>query len=238
MNSLSYGDDPAAVRGIDGPILDDLWRSRVGMEMRYWLVLPNGGRQLIDPRHFDIEDVARRARQFGAKLVVEGTSAHVPEAVVVQSARRPFEPPVEALGAIFRSRLQRIYFCAVEYSLDMNRRPTQRMLGGYYRRRGLVRVYTHDRLLGRRPIEELFDTFLHEIAHHLEYTEPASFDARTCGRVRGRMHSPLFWKILAFLKQRWAKAQAGEDIEPSDFAADTSDWDLEVETDPGLEHFE
>ena len=58
---------------------------------------------------------------------------------------------------------------------------------------------------GRRPLEELFDTFLHEIAHHLEYTEPKAFSGRRCGRVPGRMHSKLFWKILSDLKQRWAR---------------------------------
>ena len=65
----------------------------------------------------------------------------------------------------------------------------------------------HDREAGRRPIEELFDTFLHEVAHHLEYTEPDRFDGRTCGRVPGRMHSHLFWRILGELKARWADLQ-------------------------------
>ena len=75
------------------------------------------------------------------------------------------------------------------------------------RRRRLIRVYSHDRRAGRRPIEELFDTFLHEAAHHLEYTEPSSFRARACGRVPGRMHSTLFWRILGELKGRWADLQ-------------------------------
>ena len=65
-----------------------------------------------------------------------------------------------------------------DYELDINTRPTTRVLGGYYKTRRLVRVYSHDRQLGRRPLEELFDTFLHEIAHHIEYTEPDSFHAR------------------------------------------------------------
>ena len=81
------------------------------------------------------------------------------------------------------------------------------MLGGYYRRRKLVRIYTHDRQLGRRPLEELFDTYLHEVAHHLEYTEPESFQAKTCQRVPGTMHSDLFWKILGNLKARSAALQ-------------------------------
>ena len=56
-------------------------------------------------------------------------------------------------------------------------------------------------------MEELFETFLHEMAHHLEYTEPQSFQARACGRVPGRMHSALFWRILGELKARWAESQ-------------------------------
>ena len=71
-----------------------------------------------------------------------------------------------------------------------------------------MRVYSHDRKEGRRPLNELFDTFLHEVAHHLEYTEPQSFDSQVCRRVPGRMHSRLFWRILGELKHRWAELQA------------------------------
>src|SRR5262249_9470802 len=120
-----------------------------------------------------------------------------------------FEPPISALGPLFRLRLERIYCCLTEYEVDINTRPTTRVLGGYYKTRQLVRVYSHDRKLGRRPLDELFDTFLHEIAHHIEYTEPDSFHARACGRVPGRMHSRLFWRILGELKGRWADLQRG-----------------------------
>jgi hypothetical protein len=119
-----------------------------------------------------------------------------------------FEPPVSALDPMFRARFERIYICQHDFTLDMNVRPTVRVLGGYYRKSRLVRVYTHDRLLGRRPLEELFDTFLHEVAHHIEYTEPRSFRAQSCGRVHGRMHSALFWRILGELKGRWSDLQA------------------------------
>ena len=60
---------------------------------------------------------------------------------------------------------------------------------------------------GPSTAEELYDTFLHEVAHHLEYTEPDSFLADSCMRVPGRMHSPLFWRILGELKSRWAEHQ-------------------------------
>jgi hypothetical protein len=119
-----------------------------------------------------------------------------------------FTPPVTALGPLFRHRFETIHECRVAYELDVNNRATVRVLGGYYKSRRLIRVYARDRDQGVRPIEELFDTFLHEMAHHLEYTEPFSFSARSCGRVPGRMHSMLFWKILGELKYRWARTQS------------------------------
>jgi hypothetical protein len=118
-----------------------------------------------------------------------------------------FVPPTSAIGPLFRYRFERIHRCRLDYDLDINHRATTRVLGGYYKSRRLVRVYIRDREQGLRSLEELFDTFLHEMAHHLEYTEPFTFAARSCGRVPGRMHSRLFWRILGELKHRWAQAQ-------------------------------
>jgi hypothetical protein len=118
-----------------------------------------------------------------------------------------FEPPTSALGPLFRYRLEQIHSCRIHYAVDINPRPTIRVLGGYYKSRRLVRIYSHDRLEGRRPLAELFDTFLHEIAHHLEYTEPRSFSSTRSYRVYGLMHSRLFWRILGELKHRWAEVQ-------------------------------
>jgi hypothetical protein len=180
------------------------------MPERYWLVHPNGGRQLIDPHQFDLERLAEQARSLGGRLVVEPEANVAPGAMAHATshvAPRRFEPPISALGPLFRSRLEQIYACRHTYGIDINTRPTVRVLGGYYKARSLVRVYSHDRQLGRRPLEELFDTFLHEMAHHIEYTEPDSFNARACGRVPGRMHSRLFWRILGELKGRWADVQ-------------------------------
>lgn len=176
------------------------------MTERYWLVLPNGGRQLIDPEQFDLAAVAERARRIGGALITERIAET--EAVPITSAQ-PFEPPISAVGPLFRARLERIHTCRVDYVVDINTRPTVRVLGGYYKRRRLVRVYSHDRVTGRRPLDEIFDTFLHEMAHHLEYTEPQTFHARSCGRVPGRMHSPLFWRILGELKGRWGELEQG-----------------------------
>jgi len=174
---------------------------------RYWLVHPNGGRQLIDPRQFDLVRLAEQAQRTGGRLVVEADehTATLPAGGVPVSPSRPqgFEPPISALAPLFRFRLSAIFACETPYSVDMNIRPTVHVLGGYYRRTALIRIYTHDKASGRRPLEELFDTFLHEMAHHLEYTEPHTFDAARCGRVRGRMHSRLFWRILGELKGRW-----------------------------------
>ena len=123
------------------------------------------------------------------------------------SAPSRFSPPTSAIGPLFRYRFERIHRCRIDYDLDINHRPTTRVLGGYYKSRRLVRVYIRDREQGLRSLEELFDTFLHEMAHHLEYTEPFTFAARSCGRVPGRMHSRLFWRILGELKHRWAQSQ-------------------------------
>jgi hypothetical protein len=181
---------------------------------RYWLIHPNGGRQLIDPHQFDLDRLAEQARLVGGQLVVEGelsivssSPAALPTTAAPARPPRRFEPPLSALGPLFRSRLQRIYGVLDDYEIDINSRPTTRVLGGYYKSRKLVRVYSHDRQGGRRPLEELFDTFLHEIAHHIEYTEPDSYHARSCGRVPGRMHSDLFWRILGDLKARWFEVQ-------------------------------
>jgi hypothetical protein len=200
------------------------------MPDRYWLVHPNGGRQLVDPHQLDLDRLAEHARRIGGELVVEGeTTAPDPSATSGRDGHdaegiddegdgpdRPpwrfFDPPISALGPLFRLRLERVYRCLCDYEVDINTRPTTRVLGGYYKTRRLVRVYSHDRQLGRRGLEELYDTFLHEIAHHIEYTEPDSFHARACGRVPGRMHSPLFWRILGELKGRWAELQRREDL--------------------------
>jgi hypothetical protein len=190
----------------------------IPMPERYWLVHPNGGRQLIDPRQFDLDRLAEQARRVGGLLVVEGRDEpHAPEAHPTAAGVAPagrFEPPVSALAPLFRGRLDAIYACATPFTIDMNPRPTVRVLGGYYRKRRLVRVYTHDRQAGRRPLEETFDTFLHEVAHHIEYTEPQAFHAPACGRVPGRMHSRLFWRILGELKGRWNDRQRRGDVQP------------------------
>jgi hypothetical protein len=174
------------------------------MMERYWVVTPNGGRQLIDPSQFDLSRLSEDVRRFGGRLVVERLP--VPASV----AAAGFQPPVSALGAMFRTRFERIFQCRVAFELDLNTRPTHRVLGGYYKRRRLVRVYSHDRTTGRRSVEELWDTFLHELAHHIEYTEPQTYHADACQRVRGQMHSPLFWRILGDLKRRWAECVRAE----------------------------
>jgi hypothetical protein len=131
-----------------------------------------------------------------------------PQPAARPAESRPFEPPTSMLAPMFLRRLERIHRCRVAFGLDINTRPTTHVLGGYYKSRRLVRVYTHDAKDGRRPLNELFDTFLHEVAHHLEYTEPQSFDSKVCRRVPGRMHSQLFWRILGELKFRWAEVVA------------------------------
>src|SRR5262245_49140174 len=110
------------------------------MPERYWLVLPNGGRQRIDPSQFDLDLLAEQARRIGGRLVVERTAAAVSPSKLAH--RNGFEAPVGALGPIFRNRFEQLYSCRHDYILDINTRPTVRVLGGYYKRRCLVRVYT------------------------------------------------------------------------------------------------
>jgi hypothetical protein len=179
---------------------------------RYWLVHPNGGRQLIDPKRFNLKRLAESARALGGEIQVETVASRVAAPRAAKPGPRAqtgpeFDLPVPALGPLFKARFEQIHVCREAYEVDMNTRPTTRVLGGYYRKRRLIRVYTHDRAQGRRALEELFDTFLHEMAHHIEYTEPETYNGHQCGRVPGRMHSRLFWHILGTLKMRWARAQ-------------------------------
>lgn len=180
------------------------------MPERHRPSLPDRARSPIPPSRDDLEHLAGHVRGFAGRVLADPR----PDAADgTRVARSPgagparYEPPVSAVGPLFLRRLDRIHAPRIDFDLDINCRPTARVLGGYYRRRRLVRIYTHDRETGRRPLEELFDTFLHEVAHHLEYTEPQSFHARSCGRVPGCMHSDLFWRILGELKARWADLQ-------------------------------
>ena len=174
------------------------------MAESYWLIHPNGGRQRIDLDQFDLAHLVEQVERVGGRLAaVSEIPTPSRESLASEKSRQGFEPPISALGPLFRSRLALIHACRVEFVVDINPRPTRRMLGGYYKATRLIRVYSHERGERRRSIEELFDTFLHEVAHHLEYTEPDSFLADQCGRVPGKMHSLLFWRILGDLKSRW-----------------------------------
>ena len=175
----------------------------------FWTLSPDSHCGRIFPAQAEASGTRTRRRRSGAggrdrararAAAPSGLSAALPA-----SAR--FMPPLSALGPLFRYRFEQIYLPRVGYHLDVSTRSTSRVLGGYYKSRRLVRIYARDRVQGLRPLEELFDTFLHEMAHHLEYTEPFSFAARACGRIPGRMHSRLFWKILGELKYRWARLQ-------------------------------
>ncbi|MDX2038620.1 MAG: hypothetical protein SFX72_18375 [Isosphaeraceae bacterium] len=182
----------------------------ISMSERYWLIHLNGCRQLIDPDLFDLDRLAVSVARFGARLEIEpGSPLEAGTRGEPSLAPRAFEPPISALEPLFRRRAERIHPCRVDYHLQLLTRPTSRMLGNYYRSRSLIRLYLHDRESGRRPTSELFETFLHELAHHLEYTEFDNFDAEACGRRRGTMHSALFWRIFGELKRRWVEECAG-----------------------------
>jgi hypothetical protein len=162
----------------------------------------------MDDRHLP-QPGRTRPDHDGNAVALRGCSPiAVPSQPAAPALPNRFEPPASALGPLFRYRLDQIHVCRVNIIVDVNARPTSRVLGGYYRSRRLVRVYSHDRAHGPRPLEELFETFLHEVAHHLEYTEPYKFGARGCHRSYGLMHSRLFWRIFGDLKWRWANRAA------------------------------
>ena len=177
------------------------------MSERYWLVHANGGRQLIDPDDFDLDRLAEQAHRVGGRLEVESFVKNPARWDFSAVTAAVFEPPASAIVPMLRRRLEQIYECRAQYVFELIERPTKRSLGNYYRSRALIRLYSHDTELGRRPLEELFATFLHEMAHHLEYTEFDRFQAKACGRKPGMMHSPLFWRILGELKGRWDDLQ-------------------------------
>ena len=66
------------------------------MPERYWLVHPNGGRQLIDPRQFDLGQLSEQARRFGGRLVIETRSP----TTAAEPFGKPFEPPIAALRPV------------------------------------------------------------------------------------------------------------------------------------------
>ena len=122
-----------------------------------------------------------RSAARGATIVVEGLIApkrinktpKLPRKPVKKTAegetdppgkaKSAFVPPAAALAPLFRLRLKSIHECRRDFLLEISDRPTNRVLGGYYPRRSLIKLYTRDTETGRRTLDELFDTFLHEI---------------------------------------------------------------------------
>jgi hypothetical protein len=134
-------------------------------------------------------------------------------AYLANQARRRSSRVVAAspLERVLRDRLVLIHECLVEFELDLNPRPTRWALGRYYRSRRFLRVYIHDRDAGPRPLEEVFAIFLHEVAHHLDATEPHSFPparSRPLPRsTRRGSHGPRFRRILKTLEEGWEAAR-------------------------------
>src|SRR6266550_3351331 len=98
------------------------------MSERYWLIHPNGGRQLIDPKQFDVDRLAEQAQLLGGRLVVERDSYRSATAESFAVAPKRFEPPISALAPLFRDRFLRIYTCQSDYETDICTRPTTRVL--------------------------------------------------------------------------------------------------------------
>lgn len=194
-------------RQLIDPQLFDLERLGESVRARGGTIVVEG---LIDPRKVNkTPKRPRKPRTKASPALPAPASGSSPEpatalaGAVSAGSAVAFVPPAAALAPLFRLRLRSIHECRREFTLEISERPTNRVLGGYYPRRTAIKLYTSDVETGRRALDELFDTFLHEVAHHLEYTEPSSFSAKRCGRVRGVMHSPLFWKIYNTLRQKW-----------------------------------
>ena len=120
-----------------------------------------------------------------------------------------FEPPVSALGPLFRYRLERIHACRVESASSTSTPGPPGACSGATTGRddwSESTPTTATKAGGRW--KSFSSTFLHEVAHHLEYTEPQTFGSRGCRRTHGLMHSRLFWRILGELKWRWAELEA------------------------------
>ena len=194
------------------------------MSERYWLIYPNGGRQLIDPRQFDIVGLAAKARLVGGRLVVENETVEARTESANHVAPPPRSKPHFRLDASSRQspRSARSFGRGSSASMSVwwpmsskstRGRPRECSAGTTSHADLCDSIHT-TASTAAGSLEELFDTFLHEIAHHIEYTEPDSFHARECQRVHGRMHSPLFWRILGDLKYRWAELQLSDEIGP------------------------
>lgn len=125
---------------------------------------------------------------------------------------RPRPDPDDLAGWLL-GRLERIHTCRAPFTLELKSRPTVWALGRYYRSRALIRIYTHCKSEGPRPRRTIAAIFLHELAHHLEYTEPDTFGGEACERVPGVQHSPLFRQILRELVDGWRVA-----VEPREMA--------------------
>lgn len=134
-----------------------------------------------------MEEMADCARQAGDLAWREWEGA--------EESLHPYEE-------LFRARLSRIYEYRTPFVLQFLERPTVQALGRYYRAERLIRIYVVDMKTGPRDVEELFEIFLHELTHHLEYYEPDVFGGH-CEREHGVAHSPLFHWILETLSQRW-----------------------------------
>ena len=192
-----------------------LRRSRRRMPERYWLVHPNGGRQLIDPRQFDLDRLAEHARRIGGRVVVERDSPPTPAkfAGAVAAAR-----PTARLrrSSSPRSRHSRrsssagstrsIPASASSSSTSTPGRP--RASSAAITRRGGWSGST--RTTGSSaggPWKSSSTPSSTRLRTTSNTPSPTRSTPASCGRVPGRMHSRLFWRILGELKGRWADLQ-------------------------------
>ena len=96
----------------------------------------------------------------------------------------------------FKTYLSRIYRCAEDYELQITSKTPKTRLGYYRTDKKLIVIH----YIGKRSVEELHHTAIHELAHHIHTTE---FDSDIIGdRVHGKEFYTIFNTLLLFASEK------------------------------------
>ncbi len=103
---------------------------------------------------------------------------------------------MELTAQYFKAYLNRIYRCAESYELQITRKTPKTRLGYYRTYKRLIVIH----YIGKRSVEELHHTAIHELAHHIHTTE---FDSDKIGdRVHGKEFYTIFNTLLLFAAEK------------------------------------
>ncbi len=96
---------------------------------------------------------------------------------------------LEEVEQYFKAYLQSVYNCKVDYTIEASRRNTQ-LVGGHYKSScKKIKIYR----IGHCPLHILKYVALHELAHHIHYTE---FNKE---QRKEKTHGKEFYAILEVL---------------------------------------